>query len=111
MSNPSIHDDLPRHDVGTGYGPEERAEAPPRPAAVPAVPPMEAEWLRAVSGRPASGNGVHAGPNGSSNGAAANGAAANGAAPNGVASKGAGAPPAAGNGPSAGGVDGTRDRH
>jgi hypothetical protein len=60
---------------------------------------MEAEWLRAVGGRAASGNGVHAGADGASNGAA------NGAAPN------AAAPPAAGNGPSAGGVDSTRDRH
>lgn len=96
MSSPSIHDDLPRHGAGTGYGAEERAEAPPRPAAVPAVPPMEAEWLRAVGGRPASGNGVHAGANGSANGAAQHGATA---------------APAAGNGPSAGGVDGTRGRH
>lgn len=98
MSSPSIHDDLPRH-ASTGYGAEERAETPPRPpavAAVPAVPPMEAEWLRAVGGRPASGNGVHAGANG---------------APNGAAPIAAAAPPAAGNGPSAGGVDSTRGRH
>ena len=96
MSSPRIHDDLPRHDAGTAYGAEERAENPARPAAVPAVPPMEAEWLRVVSGRPASGNGVHAGADGAENGAAQNGAAE---------------PPAAGNGPSAGGVDGTRGRH
>jgi hypothetical protein len=62
---------------------------------------MEAEWLRAVGGRPASGNGVHAGANG----------APNGAAPNGVASKGASEPPASGNGPTVGGVDGTRGGH
>jgi hypothetical protein len=60
---------------------------------------MEAEWLRAVGGRPASGNGVHAGANGAPNGAT------NGAAPN------AAAPPPAGNGPTVGGVDGTRGGH
>jgi hypothetical protein len=56
---------------------------------------MEAEWLRAVGGRPASGNGVHAGANGAPNGGASNGTAE----------------PPAGNGPTVGGVDGTRGGH
>jgi hypothetical protein len=85
-------DDIPRNGSSAGYGADERAQAlPARPAAVPAVPavpPMEAEWLRAVGGHPIRLSG------------------SNGSGPNG-----ADAPPAAGNGPSAGGVDSTRGRH
>jgi hypothetical protein len=92
-------DDIPRNGSSAGYGADERAQAlPARPAAVPAVPPMEAEWLRAVGGHPS----VHGG----SNGSGSNGSGSNGSGPNG-----ADAPPAAGNGPSAGGVDSTRGGH
>ena len=88
MSSPSIHDDLPRHGSGNGYGAVERAEAPPRPAAVPAVPPMEAEWLRAVGGRPG-GLGGPPGANGSeANGRGPNGSGPNGSGPNGRGPKG-----------------------
>lgn len=90
VPSPASHDDVPRDGRGAAHGAEERAEAPPpRPAPAPSVPPMEAEWLRAVGARPAASNG-------------------NGA--HGV-SNGGGAGPAAGNGPSAGGVDSTRGRH
>jgi hypothetical protein len=93
VPSPASNDDARRDGRGAAHGAEERAAAPPpRPAAAPSVPPMEAEWLRAVGAPPAASNGN--GAHGVSNGAGSNGAGSKGAGPNG-----AGAGPAAGNGP------------
>lgn len=69
-------EDISRNGSGAGYDAAKTAEAAPsRPPVLPPVPPMEAEWLRAVGGRP---NG-HAGTTGGgTNGAGPSGAGSNG---------------------------------
>jgi hypothetical protein len=71
-------EDIIRNGSGAGYGANKAEALPPHPPAVPPVPPMEAEWLRAVGGRP--------GGLGGSQGA--NGSGANGGGPNGRSPKG-----------------------
>jgi hypothetical protein len=83
-------EDIIRNGSGAGYGAKRSEALPPQPAAVPPVPPMEAEWLRAVGGRPG-GLGGPPGANGSeANGPGTNGSGSNGAGPNGRGPNGAG---------------------
>lgn len=78
-------EDIIRNSSGAGYGAKKAEALSPHLPAVPSVPPMEAEWLRVVGGRPG-GVGDSRGPNDAGH----NGAGPNGAAPKGPGSNGRG---------------------
>lgn len=82
-------EDIIRNGSGAGHGAKKAEALPPHPPAVAPVPPMEAEWLRVVGGRPGGPGGTH-GPEGAgANGGGANPASPNGAGPNGADRNGA----------------------